>query len=199
MDRQADGDGVIHTVVDEITRQTQNLNLDSTVNARAVRPPPGFGVLSSDEVTEPADELPENEVASTPPRIQKEDFPTLSDAMRVTTNNNSTTARNYSERVKQKAKPVDKPKPTDKPKPVDKPKPTRSVISNRSEPPPDPPQHESTDKRRAPDFPPLPSANQSTSASSNGSTSTLNYREKALSNTVDSEFPRYFVFPFYHN
>ncbi|RIA92444.1 hypothetical protein C1645_68273 [Glomus cerebriforme] len=203
-ERRTDGDdGVM--VIEEVTRQTRNLNIDSTpsavngttFNARTVRPPPGFGVLSPEEAIGSADESPENEVelrnvAHTSPRIRAEDFPTLSDAMRVNTSNNSGTIKNYSERVKQKkSKPVDKHKPVDKPKPADKP--IQSVASSsRSETPLNFNSHQQTmygsaNKGKTPAFPPLPSANQSTSASSSGSSSSLNYREKALSNPFDSE------------
>ncbi|GBC02440.1 hypothetical protein RclHR1_04620007 [Rhizophagus clarus] len=206
-ERRADGDDVIQTVVEEISSQTQNLNLDSTtsvangmiVNARTIRPPPGFGVLSPDEVIVSANESPESEVqlrnmAYTPPRMREEDFPTLSDAMGVSTSNNSGTIKNYSERVKQNPKPADRPKPVDKHKPADKPKPTadkptQSVASSsRSETPLyslQQPMFESTKKKNTSAFPPLPSTNQSTStlSSSSSSTSTLNYREKALSSS----------------
>src|SRR5256885_4596144 len=91
---------------------------------------------------------------------REEDFPTLSDAMKVTTsnNNNSGTIINYSEKLKQKPKSKPRLKPADKP--------TQSVASSsRSVAAPKPPQQplfESTNtmnKRRDPAFPPLPSAN----------------------------------------
>ena len=189
----------MHIIIDDISRQTQNLNIDPIVsvvnstasNARAVRPPPGFGVLSSDEAIESADELPENEieirnVASTPARTRVEDFPTLSDAMRVTTsNNNSGTIPNYSEKVKEKPKSKPNPKVADKP--------AQSVASSsRSISESNFLKQPSTNKRVSPAFPPLPSANHSTSTSS--SSSILNYREKAVSGNSNSNTSRYFSF-----
>ncbi|CAG8437234.1 9264_t:CDS:2 [Funneliformis mosseae] len=151
------------------SRERQNLNLDTTssnanemnFNARAARPPPGFGVLSPDEVTGPENELPsENELEirnmlSTP---REEDFPALNASMRVATNNGSGTNINYAAKTK-----------------ANKKKPTPLSESNI------------TNKGRAPAFPPLPSANQSTSTSASTNSISSNTRLKAFSSVIDSE------------
>jgi hypothetical protein len=153
-----------------------------------VRPPPGFGVLSPDEVIRPADEPIGNEVETrNTVYTRREEFPTLSDAMKVTTsnNNNSGTIINYSEKTKE---------PKQRPKPANKPTTQPVASSSRSVVAPNPPQRplfESTNtknKINASAFPPLPSANQSTSTSSGSSV--LNYKEKVLSGIADSDNSR---------
>ncbi len=182
--------------MDSTTTVTNGTN----VNVRAVRPPPGFGVLSPDEVTGPENELPsenELEIRNAVPVPRKEEFPTLSASMRVaTSNNNSGTNINYVKAAKIK-------KPTSTPK---KTTPTSSIYSVASSSrsavtsnPSQSPLSESTNitnKGKAPDFPPLPSANQSISAST---ISSSNNREKALSGVIYSEVLRYFIFSFHYN
>ncbi|CAI2164095.1 5454_t:CDS:2 [Funneliformis geosporum] len=158
--------------IDDMTRQTQDLNLDSTtsttneinVNARAVRPPPGFGVLSPDEVTGPENELPsenELEIRNMFSISRKEDFPALNASMRVATNNGSVAT---SGSVSGSG--------------------SRILVTPN---PPQAPLSESniTNKVKAIAFPPLPSANQSTSPST--SSSTTSTRVKAFSSVIDSE------------
>ncbi|RIB19989.1 hypothetical protein C2G38_1227943 [Gigaspora rosea] len=68
------------------------MNGGTSANVRAVRPPPGFGVLSSNEVIGPPDEPPPQNVQRnrTPnpitSRVRDDEFPTLSAASKVPSN-----------------------------------------------------------------------------------------------------------------
>ncbi|CAG8754586.1 9180_t:CDS:2, partial [Dentiscutata erythropus] len=115
------------SAIEEVVRQIQNINVSesnssmnggTSANVRAVRPPPGFGVLSSNEVIGPPDEPPPQTVQRnrTPnpivPRVRDDEFPTLSAASRVTSNAGIPPI-NYSEKVRaNRSSMINKPRST---------------------------------------------------------------------------------------
>lgn len=86
------------SAIEEVVRQIQNqesnsfINGGTSANVRAIRPPPGFGVLSSNEVIGPPDEPPPQNVQrnrtpnSITSRVRDDEFPTLSAASKVPSN-----------------------------------------------------------------------------------------------------------------
>ncbi|CAG8769140.1 12240_t:CDS:2, partial [Racocetra fulgida] len=114
--RSDDNDGGGSTI-EEAVQQIRNMNISrsnssssggTNANARVVRPPPGFGVLSHNEVISPPDEPPppppQNVQRNRTPnptvsRVRDDEFPTLSAASRVTSNA-GIPPRNYSEKVR---------------------------------------------------------------------------------------------------
>ncbi|CAG8689028.1 18069_t:CDS:2, partial [Cetraspora pellucida] len=119
--RSDDNDGGGSTI-EEAVQQIRNIHMpeSNSSGTRAVRPPPGFGVLSPNEVISPPDEPPppppQNVQRNRTPnptvsRVRDDEFPTLSAASRVI-NNAGIPPINYSEKVRGSRSLINKSNPT---------------------------------------------------------------------------------------